>query len=64
MNEDHIKELLDKVMNGELSEYHVSKEEFLPVRNVIVRREDFKNFRGIAQRGGGVIYKYMEKPRS
>ena len=64
MNEDHIKEVLDKVMNGELSEYHVSKEEFLPVRNVIVRREDFKNFRGIAQRGGGVIYKYMEKPRS
>ncbi|MBY0120903.1 hypothetical protein [Bacillus sp. S/N-304-OC-R1] len=64
MTEEHIKEMLDKLKNGELNEYYVSKEDFLSVRNVIVRRDDFKHFRGIAQRGGAVIYQYLEAARS
>lgn len=64
MTEEHIKEILDKLKNGELNEYYVSKEDFLSVRNVIVRRDDFKHFRGIAQRGGAVIYQYLESARS
>lgn len=64
MTEEHIQEMLNKLQSGELSEYYVSKEDFLTCRSVLVRREDFKHFRGIAQRGGAVIYRYLENPRS
>lgn len=64
MKEEHIQEVLDKLKNGELTEYFVSKEDFLSVRNVLVKREDFKNFRGVAKRGGDVLYTYLETPRS
>ena len=64
MKEEHIQEVLDKLKNGELTEYYVSKEDFHPIRNVLVKRADFKYFRGIAKRGGEVLYKYMETPRS
>lgn len=64
MKDEHIQEILDKLMNGELSEHYVTKEDFLPFRTIIVKRADFKNFRGIAQRGGDVLYRYMETPRS
>ena len=64
MKEEQIQEVLEKLMNGEISGYYVTKEEFLSVRNVLVKREDFKHFRGIAQRGGAVLYRYMETARS
>lgn len=64
MKEEHIQEVLDKLKNGELTEYYVSKEDFLSVRNVLVKRADFKNFRGVAKRGGDVLYTYLETPRS
>lgn len=63
-NEQHINEILDKLKSGEISEYYVKKEEFLLARSVIVKRPDFKHIRGIAQRGGDVIYKYLSTPRS
>ncbi|MEH7121841.1 hypothetical protein V7122_09200 [Bacillus sp. JJ1532] len=64
MNEEQIQEILEKLKNGELSEYYVTKEEFLPVRIVLVKRDDFKHFRGIAKRGGAVLYSYVETARS
>ncbi|AIE59457.1 hypothetical protein [Bacillus methanolicus] len=65
MNEEKmINEVLDKLKNGEISEYYVSKDKFLSFRSVLVKRPDFKHFRGIAQRGGDVIYRYLETPRS
>ncbi|WP_066289733.1 hypothetical protein [Bacillus sp. FJAT-29937] len=64
MNEEHIQEILEKLKNGDLSEYNVTKEEFLHVRNVLVKREDFKHFRGIAKRSGAVVYRYIETARS
>lgn len=64
MKEEHFQEILEKLKNGELTEYFASKEEFLTFRNVLVKREDFKQFRGIAQRGGAVLYRYTETPRS
>ncbi|HYK72115.1 MAG TPA: hypothetical protein VEV44_03130 [Pseudoneobacillus sp.] len=64
MDENLINERLDQLKNGVLNEYYVSKEEFLEFRKVIVKREDFKHFRGIAQRGGAVVYHYIEVPRS
>ncbi len=64
MNEEFVNEILDKLRDGELSEYHVTNEQFLAFREFIVKREDFKHFRGIAQRGGSVLYKYLAEPRS
>jgi hypothetical protein len=64
MNEDFINEQLDHLKNGLISEYYVSKEDFLLFRTVLVKRPDFKHFRGIAQRAGAVVYQYKEVPRS
>jgi hypothetical protein len=64
VDENYISEILDKLQNKELTEYFVQKEDFLAFRKVIVKREDFKYFRGIAQRGGSVLYQYMDNPRS
>lgn len=63
MNEEKAKELLDKLKNGEITECYVKKEDFLTFRKVLVARDDFKHFRGIAQRGGDVIYHYLEDPK-
>ncbi|OLS41913.1 hypothetical protein [Bacillus sp. MRMR6] len=64
MNEEYVNEILDKLMKGELTEYYVKNEDFLSFRQIIVNREDFKHFRGIAKRGGDVLYRYLSEPRS
>jgi hypothetical protein len=64
MDENFINEQLDNLKNGILSEYFVSKEDFLNFRKVLVKRPDFKHFRGIAQRAGAVVYQYKEVARS
>ncbi|MBZ5753385.1 MULTISPECIES: hypothetical protein [Metabacillus] len=64
MDEQTIQAILDQLRDGELNEYHVSKEQFIEFRNTLVNREDFKHFRGIAQQGGSIIYRYLQEPRS
>lgn len=64
MDEQTIHEILDKLKSGELHEYHVGKEQFLSFRKILIDREDFKHFRGIAQQGGSIIYRYLQEPRS
>lgn len=64
VKEQYINEILDKLMNEELSEYYVKNEDFMEFREVVVKRKDFKHFRGIAQRSGDVLYKYLKEPRS
>jgi len=64
MDEQSIHDILNKLRDGEISEYLVKKEQFLEFRNVLVKREDFKHFRGIARHGGEVLYQYMEVARS
>ncbi|QED47338.1 hypothetical protein [Cytobacillus dafuensis] len=64
MEEEHFQEILEKLKSGELTEYYVTKSDFLQIRSVIVKRDDFRHFRGIAQRGGDIIYQYLENPRS
>lgn len=59
-----ITEILDRLMTGELSEYFVTNDEFMEFRQVLVKRKDFKHFRGIGQRGGDVLYQYLKEPRS
>lgn len=64
MDQQTINAMLDELKNGERMEFQVSKENFLPVREVLVKREDFKNFRGIARHGGNTVYRYTETARS
>lgn len=59
-----IQEVLDQLKEGSLSEYYINKENFLEFRAELVKRKDFKHFRGIGQRGGDVIYQYQKNPRS
>ncbi|MBT2698442.1 hypothetical protein ACSU6B_00395 [Neobacillus sp. C211] len=64
MKEEMITEILDRLMTGELSEYFVTNDDFMEFRQVLVKRKDFKHFRGIGQRGGDVLYQYLKEPRS
>jgi hypothetical protein len=64
LNEEFVTDILDRLMTGSLTEYYVSKDDFMEFRQVLVKRKDFKNFRGIGQRGGDILYQYMENPRS
>ncbi|MED4452510.1 hypothetical protein [Metabacillus fastidiosus] len=64
MDEQTITEILDQLRDGELLTHEVSKEDFLEFRKVLIKRDDFKHFRGIAQQGGSVIYEYLQEARS
>ncbi|MCL6571465.1 MAG: hypothetical protein K6T88_07230 [Bacillus sp. (in: Bacteria)] len=64
MKEDMITEILNQLMIGSISEYYVNNLDFMEFREVLVKREDFKHFRGIGQRGGDILYQYLKEPRS
>ncbi|PFH81692.1 MULTISPECIES: hypothetical protein [unclassified Bacillus (in: firmicutes)] len=64
MEQNEFINLIDQLVKGEISEISVTKDDFLAFRQIIVHREDFKHFRGIAQHGGHVIYTYLEEARS
>lgn len=64
MNEQTIHDMFEKLKNKELNEFFVNKSDFLTVRMILVKRDDFKHFRGTALRGGDVVYQYMEEQRS
>lgn len=64
MNEERAQALLEQLKTGTLSEIFVKKDDFLVFRSALVKREDFKHFRGIGQRGGDVLYQYLDTPRS
>ena len=64
MEEEQIIQVLDQLKNGEIREYYVNKEDFLDFRRILVKREDFKHYQGIARRGGDVLYHYLGQARS
>jgi len=64
MDVNKIEELFEQLKNGEIEKIEVGKDEFMDFRSVLVKREDFKHFQGIAHIGGSVTYKYLEIPRS
>lgn len=64
MDKSVIEDMLNQLSARTISEWYVKKEDFLAVRDVLVKREDFKHFRGIAQRSGDVLYQYLPEPRS
>lgn len=59
-----IEQVLNSLQSKEIDSFRVGKSDFLSFRAVLVKREDFKHFRGIAEIGGDVTYKYLEEARS
>jgi len=64
MNKENANALLEKLANGDLSELHITKEDFLLFREQLVKRRDFKHFRGIAKHEGLTTYVYLSEARS
>ncbi|KAB7669336.1 hypothetical protein [Bacillus sp. B1-b2] len=64
MENTAIEQVLNQLQSKELESYRVGKNDFLTFRAVLVKREDFKHFRGIAEIGGDVTYSYLDEPRS
>ena len=64
MTEEMAHQILEKLKTGELKEYLIGKNDFISFREVLVKREDFRHFRGIAKRDGEVVYQYLEEARS
>ncbi|KIQ94967.1 hypothetical protein LH47_00932 [Anoxybacillus thermarum] len=64
VTEQEAKQLLQQLRTRDIPHVLVKKEHFLTFRHVLVQQEDFKHFRGVAQRGGDVVYYYMDEPRS
>ena len=57
-------EMLGELAAGERRSITVTKEEFMAFREVLIRREDFKQFRGEAAHHGRVTYTYENVPRN
>jgi hypothetical protein len=55
---------LEDLKEGNVTSITIEKGSFLEFREVLVLREDFKHFRGIAKQGGIVIYTYEKSARS
>ncbi|MBP0724691.1 hypothetical protein J5Y03_05750 [Bacillus sp. RG28] len=64
MNQEQIHSILQDLSNRNVEEVLIKKEDFLIFRAELVKREDFKHFRGIAHHGGDTIYTYLDEPRS
>ena len=64
MDEQFVIEILQKLRTKELYEFKVTKDQFMEFRNILIKQEDFKHFRGIAKQGGSVVYRYTDEARS
>lgn len=61
---ENFEQLIEQLRTGKIDHIAVSKEQFEQFRQIIVNLPDFKHFRGEAKQGGGVIFTYLEEPRS
>ena len=57
-------EQFEQLKSGELKELVLTKEQFLEVREELVKRADFKHFIGTAYPGGKVRYCWSANPRT
>ena len=57
-------QIIEQLKNREVDKIEITKVEFLQFRELIVKDEMFKHFRGEAQQGGNVIYTFLDEPRS
>jgi hypothetical protein len=60
LTNEEILKVIDQLRNGEVKELFIDNNDFLNFRSLLVIQDDFKNFHGTAQRGGNVLYRYIE----
>lgn len=61
---ENFEALIEQLRNGEINHISITKEQFEQFRQIIIKLPDFKHFRGEAKQGGGVVFTYLETPRS
>ncbi|MET0786873.1 MAG: hypothetical protein ABWX61_04610 [Paenisporosarcina sp.] len=61
---ENFEQALQDLKEGIIDSISISKEDFLEFREILIKREDFKHFRGIAKQGGTVEYSYEDVARS
>lgn len=61
MNKGDIEAIIEKLRNGEIEQYEVTKEEFPEFREVLIKQTDKEKIRGEAKKGGGVIYTHVKE---
>jgi hypothetical protein len=57
-------QMLEELMQGIQTSFTISNQDFLTFREVLIVREDFKHFKGVAIQGGSVEYTYEKVSRS
>lgn len=58
------KALIDQLRNGDVQSILIKKEEFLQFRELLLKDEQFKHFRGEAKQGGDVVFTFIQQARS
>lgn len=61
LNKEDVEEIFEKLRNGEIEQYEVTKEEFLEFREVLMKQKDKEQIRGEAKKGGGVVYTHVKE---
>ncbi|EKN71202.1 hypothetical protein BAZO_00245 [Schinkia azotoformans LMG 9581] len=61
LNKEEIEEIIEKLRNGEIKQYEVTKEEFMEFREVLIKQKDKEQIRGEAKKGGGVVYTHVNE---
>ena len=61
---DEYTKMLDQLRNKEVTSIEITKENYLQFRNILVKDEQFKHFRGEAKQGGNIVYTYLDIPRT
>nr|WP_040340448.1 hypothetical protein [Fictibacillus macauensis] len=61
MTEQMVLDLLDELRNNKIEEYVVKKADFFLFRDILMKQEDKKSFRGVIVPGGGgdILYSYQ-----
>lgn len=55
---------LEQLINGEIAQITITKQQFIAFREVLVNHPKFKHFKGEALQGATIIYTYSDVPRS
>lgn len=61
---DEYKKMLDQLRNKEVTSIEITKGEYLQFRDILVKDEQFKHFRGEAKQGGNIVFTYLDVPRT
>lgn len=56
--------LINQLKNGDIKQIEIIKSDFLPFREILIKDNQFKHFRGEAKQGGNIVFTFLQNPRS